>query len=117
AALAEVLPSADLVDYWTVSIEELVEPTTVELDALAYPRKLGRIHKDPRGIIGLITPWNYPVAIPLRTIVPAVLAGNAVVFKPSEIAPRSGALVASLFEGLLPDGLLQIVQGGADVGT
>src|SRR5262249_3329065 len=113
----EVLPNADLVDYWALSIEELLDPNTVELDALAYPGKLGRISHDPRGVIALITPWNYPVAIPLRTLVPALLAGNAVVFKPSEIAPRSGALVACLFEGLLPEGVLTLVQGGRDAGA
>jgi acyl-CoA reductase-like NAD-dependent aldehyde dehydrogenase len=117
AALSEVLPNADLVEYWTTAIEELLEGTTVEFDPVAYPGKLGRIHKAPRGLVGLITPWNYPVAIPLRTLVPALLAGNAVLFKPSEITPRSGALVASLFEGLLPDGLLTLVQGGGDVGS
>jgi acyl-CoA reductase-like NAD-dependent aldehyde dehydrogenase len=116
AALAEVLPNADLVDYWTSTIEELLDGTTIELDAVSYPGKMGRIHKDARGTIALITPWNYPVAIPLRTLIPALLAGNAVVFKPSEITPRAGALVASLFQGLLPEGLLQLVQGGGDVG-
>ena len=116
AALAEVLPNADLVDYWALSIEELLAGVTVELDAMAYPAKLGKIVHDPRGVVALITPWNYPVAIPLRTLVPALLAGNAVIFKPSEVAARSGALVASLFAGLLPEGVLQIVQGGADVG-
>ena len=115
--LAEVLPNADLIDYWTTSIEELLESSTVELDMLAYPGKLGRIHRDPRGVVALITPWNYPVAIPLRTIVPALLAGNAVVFKPSEISPRAGGLVASLFDGLLPEGVLELVQGGSDVGA
>lgn len=115
-ALAEVLPNADLVDWWTASIEELLEPTTVELDALSYPGKLGRIHKAARGVVALITPWNYPVAIPLRTLVPALLAGNTVVFKPSEVTPRAGALVASLFEGVLPDGVLELVQGGGEVG-
>ncbi|HZO13947.1 MAG TPA: aldehyde dehydrogenase family protein [Polyangiaceae bacterium] len=116
AALAEVLPNADVVDYWTSSIEELLEGTPVELDPLSYPGKYGRIRHDPRGVIALITPWNYPVAIPLRTLVPALLAGNAVVFKPSEVTPRSGALVASLFDGLLPPGVLTVVQGGAEVG-
>jgi acyl-CoA reductase-like NAD-dependent aldehyde dehydrogenase len=116
AALAEVLPNADLVDYWTSTIEELLDGTTIELDAVSYPGKMGRIHKDARGTIALITPWNYPVAIPLRTLIPALLAGNAVLFKPSEITPRAGALVASLFAGLLPEGLLQLVQGGGDVG-
>lgn len=117
AALAEVLPNADLIDYWTASIEELLDEVPVELDPLAYPGKTGRISRGPRGVVALITPWNYPVAIPLRTIVPALLAGNAVVFKPSEITPRAGALVASLFDGLLPDGVLSIVQGGSDVGA
>jgi acyl-CoA reductase-like NAD-dependent aldehyde dehydrogenase len=116
AALAEVLPNADLIDYWTFCIEDLLEATQVELDAMSFPGKTGHIHRAPRGVVALIAPWNYPVAIPLRTIVPALLAGNAVVFKPSEITPRSGALVGSLFEGLLPDDLLTIVQGGADVG-
>lgn len=117
AALAEVLPNADLIDYWTASIEELLEGTTLDLDPIAYPGKIGRVHREPRGVVGLISPWNYPVAIPLRTIVPALLAGNAVVFKPSEITPRSGALVASLFEGIIPAGLLAIVQGAGDVGA
>ncbi|HSN99793.1 MAG TPA: aldehyde dehydrogenase family protein, partial [Candidatus Nanopelagicales bacterium] len=117
AALAEVLPNADLVDYWTLSIEELLEDAPVELDPLAYPGKTGRVRRDPRGVVALITPWNYPVAIPLRTLIPALLAGNTVVFKPSEITPRSGALVASLFEGLLPEGVLQVAQGGGDVGA
>lgn len=116
AALAEVLPNADLVDFWSAQIEELLESSLVELDALAYPGKVGRIHREPRGVIGLISPWNYPVAIPLRTLIPALLAGNAVIFKPSEITPRSGALVASLFDGLLPEGLLGLAQGGGDVG-
>jgi acyl-CoA reductase-like NAD-dependent aldehyde dehydrogenase len=117
AALAEVLPNADLVDYWTLSIEELLDASTIELDALAYPGKMGRIVHDPRGVVALITPWNYPVAIPLRTLVPALLAGNAVIFKPSEVSARSGALVASLFDGLLPEGLLTLVQGGRELGA
>lgn len=116
-ALSEVLPNADLIDYWTISIEEFLDPTTLDLNAALFPGKLGRVLREPRGVIALITPWNFPVSIPLRTLIPALLAGNAVVFKPSEITPRSGALVASLFAGLLPEDVLQIVQGGADVGS
>jgi len=116
AVLAEVLPNADLVDYWCDSIEELLDRRVVELDPLSYPGKQGFLHHEPRGVIALITPWNYPVAIPLRTLVPALLAGNAVVFKPSEITPRCGALVASLFEGLVPEGVLQLVQGDGGLG-
>jgi acyl-CoA reductase-like NAD-dependent aldehyde dehydrogenase len=116
AALAEVLPNADLVEYWCDSIEELMDAQPIALDAISYPQKHGRVVHQARGVVGLITPWNYPVAIPLRTLVPALLAGNAVLFKPSEVTPRCGALVASLFDGLLPDGVLTLVQGDAAAG-
>ena len=116
AALAEVLPNADLVRYWCDAIEELLLPTLVDPDPLSYPGKRGHVVRAPRGVVALITPWNYPIAIPLRTIVPALLAGNAVVFKPSEVTPRAGALIASLFEGLVPAGVLTVIQGGADLG-
>jgi acyl-CoA reductase-like NAD-dependent aldehyde dehydrogenase len=115
--LAEVLASGDVVDFWCKSIEELLEETEVELDALAYPGKRGAIRREPRGVVGVIMPWNYPVALPMRTIVPALLAGNAVVFKPSEISPRAGKIVADLFDGVVPKGVFGLVQGGGDVGA
>ncbi|MGZ3422123.1 MAG: aldehyde dehydrogenase family protein, partial [Polyangiales bacterium] len=114
---AEVLPNADLVEHWVDNIEKELAPEEIELDPLNFPGKSGAIHAVPRGVVALITPWNFPVAIPLRAIVPALLAGNAVVFKPSEHSPRSGALVAKLFSGLIPDGLLALVQGAGDVGA
>ncbi|MBK8939978.1 MAG: aldehyde dehydrogenase family protein [Polyangiaceae bacterium] len=110
--LAEVLPNADLVGYWVDSVEELLAEAVMPLDPLAYPSKSATVYREPRGVLALITPWNYPVAIPLRTLVPAVLAGNAVVFKPSEHALRAGALVAKLFDGLVPEGVVTLLQGG-----
>lgn len=115
--LGEVLPSADVVDWWCSSIEELLDASEVELDRVAYPGKAGTIYREARGTIAVIMPWNFPVALPLRTLVPALLAGNAVVFKPSEVSPRAGKVVAELFEGLLPEGVLTVVQGGGDVGA
>jgi acyl-CoA reductase-like NAD-dependent aldehyde dehydrogenase len=115
--LGEVLPSADGVQYWTRSIEQLLEPTEVELDPLSYPGKRGTTFREARGVVGVIMPWNFPVALPLRTILPALLAGNAVVFKPSEVTPRSGALVVGLFAGLVPEGVLELAQGGGEVGA
>lgn len=115
--LAEVLPSGDVVDFWCKSIEELLEDSEVELDMLAYPGKRGVIRREPRGVIGVIMPWNFPIALPLRTIVPALLAGNAVVFKPSEVSPRAGKIVADLFDGVVPKGVFGLVQGGGDAGA
>ena len=115
--LSEVLPSADVVTYWTTSIAEHMEPVDVDLDPLTYASKSGVIHREARGVVAVIMPWNYPVALPLRSLVPALLAGNAVLFKPSEVSARCGALVAELFDGLVPEGVFQLVQGGGDVGA
>jgi acyl-CoA reductase-like NAD-dependent aldehyde dehydrogenase len=114
--LSEVLPSADVVSYWCTSIAEHMEPVDVDLDPLTYAGKSGVVQREARGVVAVIMPWNYPVALPLRTLIPALLAGNAVLFKPSEVSARCGALVAELFDGLLPEGVLQLVQGGGDVG-
>lgn len=89
----------------------------VPIDPLIYPGKKGVIERRPRGVIALITPWNYPLAIPMRTIVPALIAGNGLVFKPSEHSVLIGREIAALFEGVLPANLLQLVLGGATQGA
>jgi acyl-CoA reductase-like NAD-dependent aldehyde dehydrogenase len=116
AIVAECLPAADVIDYWATNIEELLVATELEIDRLDYPGKVGWTYRDPCGVVGLITPWNYPVGIPMRTLVPALLAGNAVVWKPSEVAPGSAKLVGDLFLDLVPVGVVEVVQGGGDAG-
>ena len=67
----------------------------------------------PVGVVGMITPWNFPVAIPSWKIFPALLAGNGVVMKPSELAPQCGiAFVEACIEAGIPADLLQVVHGG-----
>lgn len=110
--VAEIIPSADVFDYWLAKIPSLLQARPVAIDPLVFPGKRGVVEKVPRGVVGAILPWNFPLALPLRTLVPALLAGNAVVFKPSEHAPRTAAFVGSLFAAHLPPDVLQVVQGG-----
>lgn len=117
AMLGEVLASADVVSYWCDVIASELKPFEAELDSFSYPKKAGWVHRVARGTIAVIMPWNFPFALPLRTLVPALLAGNAVVFKPSEITPRVGELVVKLFDGLVPEGVLGLVLGGASAGA
>jgi len=117
ALLAEVLASGDVIDAWCKHIGAWLEDEPVALDATAYPKKEAWVTRVPRGVVAVIMPWNYPLALPLRTIVPALLAGNAVVFKPSEVTPRVGALLGECLAGLVPDSLFTVVQGGRDVGA
>ncbi|MDF8263563.1 aldehyde dehydrogenase family protein [Luteipulveratus flavus] len=72
----------------------------------------------PRGVIGVIGPWNYPVFTPMGSIAYALAAGNAVVFKPSELTPGVGQWLADSLAEVVPDGrpLLQCVHGRGEVG-
>ncbi|MGE0709412.1 MAG: aldehyde dehydrogenase [Planctomycetota bacterium] len=72
----------------------------------------------PLGVVGLITPWNFPWAIPCWKVAPALVAGNTVVFKPSELTPGTASMMVEIFaEAGLPKGCLQMLVGyGEDVG-
>ncbi len=93
-----------------------LKPVDVKLSRIAYPGKSATIEPVPRGVVGIIAPWNYPLSIFYKPLFPALLSGNAVVLKPSEYTPRTGAWLAEQCQAVLPDGLVQIVQGGGEVG-
>ena len=75
------------------------------------------VHR-PLGVVGVIGPWNYPLYTPMGSIGYALAAGNAVVFKPSELTPGTGVLLAELFDSAAPEhaGLLATVTGAATTG-
>jgi aldehyde dehydrogenase (NAD+) len=70
----------------------------------------------PHGLVGLITPWNFPLAIPLWKASPALAFGNAVILKPAPQAPAVALRLAELFAGALPDGVLQVLTGLSGTG-
>jgi acyl-CoA reductase-like NAD-dependent aldehyde dehydrogenase len=114
---AEIVANHELFGWWLSHIDDLLTATPIDLNPINYPGKRGWVRLQPKGVIGLITPWNLPVAIPLRTIVPAVLSGNAVVWKPSEHTPKSAALLAQLFDAHLEPGLVACIQGDGEHGA
>ncbi|MFA5787521.1 MAG: aldehyde dehydrogenase family protein [Actinomycetota bacterium] len=82
------------------------------------PGKFSMTLRAPIGVVGAITPWNFPIAIPMWKLAPALLAGNTVVFKPpTDTALCAVELVAEFIETGLPDGVLNLVTGsGAEAG-
>jgi aldehyde dehydrogenase (NAD+) len=83
------------------------------------PDKFAMSVRAPIGVVGLVTPWNFPMAIPSWKIAPALVAGNTVVFKPSQYSPKSAHnYVKTLEEAGLPPGVLNLVHGeGATAGA
>ncbi len=82
------------------------------------PNKFGMALRDSVGVVALVTPWNFPIAIPSWKSLPALVAGNAVVFKPASDTPKLGAEFVRVFEDAgLPPGVFNIVLGpGGSVG-
>ncbi len=81
------------------------------------PDKFGMALRDSVGVVGLVTPWNFPVAVPSWKMLPALVAGNTVVWKPSEETPRTAAEFVAVFaEAGLPAGVLNLVHGAGTTG-
>ncbi len=91
-------------------------PVALASETVTDEHTLSVLHWDPFGVAACITPWNFPVLMPHEQIVPALVAGNAVVFKPSEETPLVGDAYASLLTDLVPDGVLQVVHGDEQQG-
>jgi acyl-CoA reductase-like NAD-dependent aldehyde dehydrogenase len=74
--------------------------------------------RQPVGVVGIVSPWNFPMAIPSWKVFPALLAGNGIVLKPSELAPCCGmAFMQACVDAGIPAGLLNVVHGGGEVGA
>jgi len=76
------------------------------------------VHYHPHGVVGVISPWNFPFHLPFVDLIPALIAGNAVILKPSEIAPYSAEIgVELLYKAGVPRDVLQIVHGDGSTGS
>ncbi|MDY6817952.1 MAG: aldehyde dehydrogenase family protein [Halobacteriales archaeon] len=82
------------------------------------PAKDSYMRRKPRGVVGCITPWNFPVAIPFWHMAVTLVEGNTVVWKPAEQTPWCGQIIAEMIEDAgVPDGVFNMVQGFGDAGN
>ncbi len=116
ALMSEVLGPLDQVDSWAKVIGPAIERRKVRLNPLNFPKKKAFVDRLPRGVIGIIAPWNYPLATLFRTVIPALLSGNGVVLKPSEYSTRIAQWFCQKMAAELPPGLLMVVPGGRETG-
>jgi len=116
ALFTEALGPLDAVRGW-VRVIEGAPAGTVSLNPLAFPRKSARIELLPRGVVGVLSPWNFPISGLYRSVIPALLTGNALVVKPSEYSPRSSRWFLETLAAELPENVLKIAYGGPEVGA
>ena len=112
-ASAEVARSVAILKYFA---QQAFEPDGETLPG-SDGKALLMVRRRPHGVAGLITPWNFPLVIPLWKAAPALAFGNSVVLKPAEQASAVALRIAEVLEPWLPQDLFQIVTGGAETGT
>lgn len=114
--MMEIFPACDALTYYAKNAAQVLTDRRPSMHLLKTKKLL--ITYRPLGVIGIITPWNGPFILGLNPTVQALMAGNAVLLKPSEVTPFSGALVGELLRDAgLPDGVLQVLPGDGETGA
>lgn len=91
--------------------------TALAVENLQEENLRTELHRTPIGVCAIITPWNFPVSMPETLLSPALIAGNTVVFKPSEMVPLTGKAMYDIYNKHLPPGVINLVQGADEVGS
>jgi acyl-CoA reductase-like NAD-dependent aldehyde dehydrogenase len=114
----EIVPTLDAMHYFAHASEQLLIPEKIDIGQYGMMGRSSRLVFRPLGVIGIISPWNFPLATPAQEVVMALMAGNAVVLKPSELTPLIALKIGELFSRAgLPPGLLEVVTGDGSTGA
>jgi succinate-semialdehyde dehydrogenase/glutarate-semialdehyde dehydrogenase len=115
-ALSEVLGACDALTFYAKRAKRILADRTLPVHLMKTKRL--RISYRPLGVVGIITPWNFPFMLSLNPTIQGLMAGNTVVLKPSEVTPFSGRMVEELFSAAgLPEGVFNLVVGDGETGA
>ena len=118
AIAMEIAPVLDLMQWIARGAEKILRPKRVGIGLYGLMGRSSKIMYKPYGVVGIIPAWNYPFSIPLGEAVMAVMAGNSVVIKPSELTPLIGEKIGEIFLAAgASEGLVQVVHGTGDTGA
>jgi len=116
-AETEVIEILDIIDFYLSCNFEELKKCEIKINNEIWPHKKVFQYRESKGVYAVIKPWNYPFELPLWSIIPILIPGNTIVFKPSELSTKTGVLIGSIFlESGLPNGVLNIVTGGQESG-
>lgn len=111
ALLADVYSALDLFKYYAKNAEKFLRPVRVS-SGILLPGRKAYFTFEPKGVIGIIAPWNYPFTLAASPVISAVMAGNAVVLKPSSQTTGSGVIIKEIMEQAgLPEDVIQVLTG------
>ncbi len=114
----EIAPVLDLMQWIAKNAEKILRPKSIGIGLYSLLGRSSKILYHPLGVVGIIPAWNYPFSIPLGEAVMALMAGNTVVIKPSELTPFVGLKIGEIFEKAgFSKNAVQIVPGKGETGA
>lgn len=117
AVTAEIYPVADLIHYFAHQAERLLREFSLPIGIMGLLRRSSRIAFQPMGVVGVISPWNYPFSIAAGEVAMALLCGNTVLLKPSSATALVGGRIEEMFAAAgLPSGVFRHIPGDATTG-
>jgi acyl-CoA reductase-like NAD-dependent aldehyde dehydrogenase len=114
----DIVPSLESIRFFSSTAQKVLSPTDIPLRNPILLHRKSVVQWVPLGVVCVIAPWNFPFFLPFAELVMAIVAGNAVVFKPSEVTPQIGLKIQELFDASpFPPGLVQTVLGDGSLGA
>lgn len=114
----EIVPTLDLMRYFAENTKSMLDRRKIDIGQYGLMGRSSYVVYKPVGVVGIISPWNFPWATPLDEVVIALMAGNAAVLKPSELTSLTALKIGDVFkQAQLPEGLLEIVTGDGTTGA
>ena len=118
ALTTEIMVTLDLARFFARRAPHVLADRHFTPFNIAMWRKRVTVRHEPLGVVGVISPWNYPFMLAAGLLLPAVAAGNGVLFKPSEFSPTTGVLLGEILNASgIPPGLVQVLTGDGSTGA
>ncbi|MBI4669285.1 MAG: aldehyde dehydrogenase family protein [Elusimicrobia bacterium] len=118
ALSADIYPVADLMSYFAKNTQKLLRPKKIGIGVWNMLLRSSQLHFFPAGVIGIISPWNFPLSIPFGEIVMSLMAGNCVIHKASSATPLVGQKIEEIIKAAgLPEGVFTNLPGDSSTGT
>ena len=118
ALMIDVFAAADSLSFLAKNAAKWLRAESVPTHGVLRVTKKVVLRYQPLGVVGVISPWNGPLILSLNPAIQALIAGNTVIVKPSEVTPHSGRLAVEIFERAgIPDGVIQVAMGDGETGA